>query len=157
MDPKSRDVGEELEADMTTSTQNNGTAKSTARDKATAPRASRVDGVSDRTGDAVESVRSAAETVRVAAAGAASRVPEVVASTRAAFDDANRRIQAGSDGSLTMGTAVTFGLAVGLLVGGAARPLVAFALIPAGMMGLTLLDRSSRRPAVGRVDATAGR
>ncbi len=82
---------------------------------------------------------------------------DVVASTRAAFDDANRRIRAGSDGGLTIGTAVTFGLAVGLLVGGAARPPVAVALIPAGMMGLTLLDRSSRQPAAGRADATAGR
>ena len=42
---------------------------------------------------------------------------------------------------LTVGSVLSFGFAMGLLVGGANRLLVAIALIPAAALGLTLLDR----------------
>jgi hypothetical protein len=46
---------------------------------------------------------------------------------------------------------LSFGLAGGLLIGGAPRLVVAGALLPAVMMVLTLLDRSSRtRKTTGR-------
>jgi hypothetical protein len=74
---------------------------------------------------------------------AAARLPGVAATTRAGFDDANRRIRASSDEMLRLGTAVSFGFAVGLLIAGASRILVAAALVPVGMMGLTMLERWS--------------
>jgi hypothetical protein len=45
---------------------------------------------------------------------------------------------------LTVGSALSFGLAGGLLLGGASRFLVAVALVPAAMMALAMLDRSNR-------------
>jgi hypothetical protein len=89
-------------------------------------------------------VADAAGTVRSAAGDAAARLPDVAATTRSAIEDANRQMRAGSDEMLALGTVLSFGFAMGLLIGGAARVLVAAALIPAAMMGLTMLDRSSR-------------
>lgn len=88
-------------------------------------------------GDVASNVRGAAETV-------AARLPDAAAQTRAAVDEAARRIETGSDEMLTAGTTLSLGMAIGLLVGGAPRVLVALALLPAAAMGLTLLDRSSR-------------
>ncbi len=89
-------------------------------------------------------VSDAAGTVRVAAGDAVSKLPEVAATTRSAIEDANRQMRAGSDEMLTMGTVLSFGFALGLLVGGGGRLFVAGALVPAAAMGITLLDRSSR-------------
>ena len=44
---------------------------------------------------------------------------------------------------LRLGTSLSFGFAVGLLIGGASRLLVAIALVPVAMMGLTLLERET--------------
>jgi hypothetical protein len=88
-------------------------------------------------GDVANGVRGAAETV-------AARLPEAAATTRAAVDEAARRIETGSDEMLTAGATLSLGLALGLLIGGASRILVTLALIPAAAMGLTLLDRHSR-------------
>jgi len=73
-----------------------------------------------------------------------AKLPDAVATTRSAIEDANRQMRAGSDEMLALGTALSFGFAMGLLVGAAPRLLVAAALLPAAMMGLTMLDRSSR-------------
>jgi hypothetical protein len=89
-------------------------------------------------------VADAAGTVRGAAGDAVARFPDAVATTRSAIEDANRQMRAGSDEMLTVGSVLSFGFAMGLLIGGASRLLVAGALIPAAMMSLTLLDRSSR-------------
>jgi len=94
----------------------------------------------DVAGDVAANVRGAAENV-------AARLPEAAAQTRAAVDEAARRIETGSDEMLTAGTTLSLGLAAGLLIGGAPRILVALALIPAAAMGLTILDRNSRKPA----------
>jgi hypothetical protein len=91
-----------------------------------------------------------ATAVASAAGDAATRLPDFVEQGRAAFADANRQVQAGSDQTLSIGTAVSFGFAVGLLIGGASRILVAAALIPVAMMGLTLLDRATRNKPAGR-------
>ena len=94
-------------------------------------------------------VREAAGTVATNLAGAAetvaARLPEAAAGTRSALDEAARRLRTGTDVELTVGASFTFGLAVGLLVGGAGRLLVALALIPAAAMGLSLADRASGR------------
>jgi len=89
-------------------------------------------------------VADAAETVREAAGEAVARLPEVAATTRSAIEDANRQMRAGSDEMLSVGSVLSFGFAMGLLIGGASRLLVAVALIPAAAMGLTLMDRVSR-------------
>jgi len=95
-------------------------------------------------------VADAASSVRVAAGDAVARLPEVAATTRSAIEDANRQMRAGSDEMLTVGTVLSFGFAMGLLIGGASRLLVAGALVPAAMMALTLLDRSSQTRSAGR-------
>ena len=98
--------------------------------------------------DAAETVREAAATARDAAA---TRLPEVAASTRAAIEDANRQMQSGSDEMLAMGTALTFGMAIGMLFGGAPRLFVAGALVPAAAMVITLFTRAGwNRPAKPR-------
>ena len=91
-----------------------------------------------------ETVSGAASTVRDAASDAVSRLPEVAATTRSAIEDANRQVRAGSDEMLAVGTLLSFGFALGLLVGGANRLLVAVALVPTAMFGLNLIDRGSR-------------
>ncbi len=90
--------------------------------------------------DVAANVRGAAETV-------AARLPDAAAQARGAVDEAARRIETGSDEMLTAGTTLSLGLAIGMLIGGAPRILVALALIPAAAMGLTILDRNSRTPA----------
>ncbi len=120
------------------------TAKSADRDTAastngnSSPTSS---GAKDQARDVAAHVRGAAETV-------ANRLPEAAAQTRAAVDEAARRIETGSDEMLTAGTSLSLGLAIGMLIGGAPRILVALALVPAAAMGLTILDRNSR--AAGR-------
>jgi hypothetical protein len=97
-----------------------------------------------RTAAVGEAVADAAGTVRGAAGEAVARLPEVAATTRSAIEDANRQMRAGSDEMLSVGSVLSFGFAMGLLIGGASRLLVAVALIPAAAMGLTLMDRVSR-------------
>lgn len=89
-------------------------------------------------------VSDAAGSARTVAADAVARLPEVAANTRSVIDDANRQMRAGSDEMLAVGTLLSFGFAMGLLVGGANRLLVAAALTPTAAMGLQLIDRSSR-------------
>jgi hypothetical protein len=93
-------------------------------------------------------VSDAAGTIKGVANDAVGRLPDVAATTRSAIEDANRQMRAGSDEMLAVGTILSFGFGMGLLVGGAARVLVAAALVPAAMMGLTMLDRSSRSRSV---------
>ena len=94
------------------------------------------------------SQRTVATNVREAANTVAAALPEAAATTRSAVDEAARRIESGSDEMLTAGTTLSLGLALGMLVGGAPRILVALALIPAAAMGMTLLDRNSRNAAL---------
>ena len=82
-----------------------------------------------------------ADGVAATAGTLAARLPDAAATTRAAVDEAARRIETGSDHMLTVGATFSLGLAIGLLVGGANRLLVAGALVPTAAMGMTLLDR----------------
>jgi hypothetical protein len=119
---------------MATSRTVNGT---TAKTAASADETSRTAAVGDAVADAAGTVRGAAE-------DAVARLPEVAATTRSAIEDANRQMRAGSDEMLSVGSVLSFGFAMGLLIGGASRLLVVAALIPAAAMGLTLMDRVSR-------------
>ena len=89
-------------------------------------------------------VSKAAATATGAASDAAIRLPDLADRGWAAFEVANRRVQAASDQTLAVGTALSFGFAVGLLLGGASRILVALGLVPVVMMGSALLDRAAR-------------
>jgi len=89
-------------------------------------------------------VSNAAATAAGAANDAATRLPDLADHGWAAFEDANRRIQAASDQTLAVGTALSFGFAVGLLLGGASRILVALGFVPVVMMGSAMLDRAAR-------------
>lgn len=118
-----------------------------AQTGATSSRSSADAGTEDARSAAIGgAVSDAAGTVREAAANvkevAATRIPEVTATTRSAIEDANRQMQSSSDEMLAMGGALSFGLAIGMLVGGAPRLLVAGTLLPAVAMILTLLNRS---------------
>ncbi len=106
--------------------------------------ASRTTADDGRRAAVAETVSGAAESVKDTAADAVSRLPEVAATTRAAFEDANRQISAGSDEMLAAGSLLSFGFAMGLLIGGANRFLVGAALLPAAMLGFNLLDRVTR-------------
>jgi hypothetical protein len=96
-------------------------------------------------GGVAQTARHVAGTVAGAAAGAAgevgSRLPEVASGTRDAFSEANRMVRSGSDQTLLVAGSFSIGLALGLLLGGANRLLVVLSLIPAGLIGTTLVER----------------
>ena len=91
--------------------------------------------------DVAATTRDVANEVADRASAVAARLPEAAASTRTAVEDAARRMESGSDEALAIGTSLTIGLAIGMLIGGANRLLVVLALVPATAMGFTLLDR----------------
>ena len=86
------------------------------------------------------------------AAAAAARLPDAANATGVQIGRANDLIQRESDEVLVVGTSLSLGLAMGLLLGGANRLLVILALIPASAMGYTLFDRhnGSRLPRPSR-------
>jgi hypothetical protein len=75
------------------------------------------------------------------AAAAAARLPDAANATGVQLGRANAIIRQESDEVLAVGTSLSLGLALGLLLGGANRILVVLALIPATAMGYTLFDR----------------
>ncbi len=95
--------------------------------------------------DIAATTRDVATEVADRATAVAARLPEAAATTRGAVEEAARRMEAGSDEMLAVGASLSLGLAIGMLVGGANRILVALALIPATAMGFTLLDRYGGR------------
>lgn len=107
-----------------------------ANQTTTRPRSSTDDG-----NNLAATTREVASEVADRANAVAARLPEAAATTRSALDEAARRMEAGSDQMLAVGASLSLGLAIGMLVGGAPRLLVAIALIPATAMGFTLLDR----------------
>jgi hypothetical protein len=116
-----------------------GSASSSSSGGTASTETSKPDAVGGAVSDAAGTVREAAANVKDVAT---TRIPEVTATTRSAIEDANRQMQSSSDEMLAMGGALSFGLAVGMLVGGAPRFLVAGTLVPAIAMILTLLNRS---------------
>lgn len=88
-----------------------------------------------------QTARTVAENVAGAAGEVSAKLPEVAQSTRDAFTEANRMVQSGSDQTLKLVGATAIGLAVGLLLGGANRILVVLAMIPAAVIGATLVER----------------
>ena len=77
----------------------------------------------------------------------ANRLPAAAATTREAIDEASRQMEAAPTDVLVAGTSLSIGVALGLLLGGSPRLLVALALIPGAAMGATLLERRNREQA----------
>lgn len=92
-----------------------------------------------------QTARSVADSVATTVAGAAgevsARVPEVAQTARDAFVETNRMVQQGSDQTLKILGAASIGMATGLLLGGANRILVVLAMVPAALVGATLVER----------------
>jgi hypothetical protein len=91
--------------------------------------------------DVASSVADRASAVADRASAAAARLPDAANATGVQLGRANDRIQQESDEVLTVGTTLSLGFALGLLLGGANRILVFLALLPAAAMGYTLFDR----------------
>jgi hypothetical protein len=98
-------------------------------------------GTTGETGDLATTAKGIAGDVADRAAAAAARLPDAANATGMQLGRANALIQQESDEVLAVGTSLSLGLALGLLLGGASRLLVLLALIPASMMGYTLFDR----------------
>ena len=83
-------------------------------------------------GDAVDSVRAT--------------LPEVARASRELASDALQRIEAGSDQQISASATMSLGLAIGMLLGGAPRLLIALALVPVAAIGIVMLGRRPARP-----------
>jgi hypothetical protein len=91
-----------------------------------------------------QTARQVAEGVAGAAGEVTARIPEVAQSARGAWEEADRMVHRGSDSTLQLVGAASVGFAVGLLVGGAHRLLVILSLIPAALIGATMVERMER-------------
>lgn len=94
--------------------------------------------------DSQTAVQTAVHEVRDALAGVGRSMPDVARASRSAVNDVFKVIESGSDERVSTGVALSLGLAIGMLVGGAPRILVALALAPLAAMGLVLADRRAR-------------
>jgi hypothetical protein len=91
-----------------------------------------------------DAVQVAMREVRGALEGMSRSVPTAARASRAAVDDLFRTIESGSDERVSTGVTLSLGLAIGMLVGGAPRLLIALALVPLAAMGLVMADRRTR-------------
>ncbi|HYK96247.1 MAG TPA: hypothetical protein VE011_10335 [Candidatus Dormibacteraeota bacterium] len=92
-------------------------------------------------GRAAGPVQGAVHEVRDALEGMGRSMPDMARASRAAVNDMFSAIEAGSDERVSAGVTLSLGLAIGLLIGGAPRLLIALALAPLAAMGLVLADR----------------
>ena len=93
------------------------------------------------TAEARNTVAVAASEVRGALQGVSRQVPQVAKASRGALDDLYRMIDASSDERITAGVTLSLGLAIGMLLGGANRLLIALSLIPVAVTGFVMADR----------------
>lgn len=93
------------------------------------------------TAEARNAVAIAADEVRGALQGVSRQVPQVARASRGALDDLYRMIDSSSDERVTAGVTLSLGLAIGMLLGGANRLLIALSLIPVAVTGLVMADR----------------
>jgi hypothetical protein len=75
------------------------------------------------------------------AAQAPAAVNSAMDAAAGAINESALRIQSSSDEVLAIGTALSTGIAIGLILGGANRLLIGASLIPSAAMGFTLLSR----------------
>jgi hypothetical protein len=94
--------------------------------------------------DARQMLDDAAQRAGDAIDRASAQMPAVMETASSALNESARRLDESPDDVLTIGAALSTGIALGLYIGGANRILVTLAMIPAVAMGFTLLGRSSR-------------
>jgi hypothetical protein len=94
--------------------------------------------------DARQMLDDAAQRAGDAIDRASAQMPAVMETASSALNESARRLEQSPDDVLTIGAALSTGIALGLYIGGANRILVTLAMIPAVAMGFTLLGRSSR-------------
>jgi len=96
-------------------------------------------------GGNVEAVQAAAREVRSALQGVGRSMPDVARVSRGAVDNLMRAIETGSDQQVTAGISLSLGMAIGMLLGGAPRVLIALALAPVAIAGIALAERRNGR------------
>ena len=114
-------------------------SESTNHETGTTKRSSGGTATADR-----DAVQVAMREVRGALEGVGRSVPTAARASRAAVDDLFKTIESGSDERVSTGVTLSLGLAIGMLVGGAPRLLIALALVPLAAMGLVMADRRTR-------------
>ena len=107
-------------------------------------RASRAGNGSDVSAATRQPIHAAVHEVRDALEGVGRSMPEVARASRAAATDLVHAIETGSDERVSAGVTFSLGLAIGMLVGGAPRLLIALTLVPLAAMGMVLADRRVR-------------
>lgn len=118
-------------------------ASETTTTRETATKTRGVNG-GDTSADGRDTVATAVHEVRGALEGMGRSVPDVARASRAAANDLFRAIEGGSDERVSAGVTLSLGLAIGMLIGGAPRLLIALALVPLAAMGMVLADRRTR-------------
>jgi hypothetical protein len=118
------------------------TSETTAT-RTTAPRSGSTNG-DDSSGN-FEAVQAAMREVRGVLGGVGRSMPDVARASRTAVDDLVRTIETGSDERVSAGVSLSLGLAIGMLIGGAPRVLIALALAPVAIMGLVSGDRKAAK------------
>ena len=103
-----------------------------------------------RAADARQLLDDAAQRAGKALDRATAQMPAVMDTASVALSRSARGLDESPDEMLSIGAALSTGIALGLYVAGANRLLVALAMIPALAMGFTLLGRSSRREGADR-------
>ncbi len=97
------------------------------------------------TNTTTESNGSSGTDPRAVASDLAAQAPAAVNSAMetaaGALNEGAQRIQSSPDEVLAIGTALSTGIAIGLILGGANRLLIGAALIPTAAMGFTLMSR----------------
>ena len=106
--------------------------------------------------EARNTVAVAANEVRGAIQGVSRQVPQVARASRSAIDDLYKMIDASSDERVTAGVTLSLGLAIGMLLGGANRLLIALSLIPVAVTGFVMADRRVSGSRTTRSGSAAG-
>lgn len=104
-----------------------------------------------RTGTPRESETNVLDTLAGTAGELSARLPEVVRSTQDVVDEATKAVRSGSNETLQLFGTMSVGIAVGLLAGGANRMFVLASLVPAALIGATLMGRTTPRETVRTV------
>jgi hypothetical protein len=105
------------------------------------------------TAHALSTMQGAVHEVRGALAGVGRSVPHVARVSRSAIGDVYALIESGSDERVSAGVTLSLGLAIGLLIGGAPRLVIAIALAPLAAMGFVLADRRATAARASRASS----
>ena len=123
-----------------------GTTQTHERSTATRGTANDESAMTTRGDEIRGAIRTAGAGVGDAVEAAREAVPELARTSQELADGVMRRIQSGTDQQVTVGVAMSLGLAIGMLLGGAPRLLIALALAPVAAMGFVLMDRRMQPP-----------